>query len=35
MFLDNIEPSERVYHRSDPAEWLHQAALDFKASGDL
>ena len=22
MFLDNIEPSERVYHAADPAEWL-------------
>ncbi len=28
MFLDNIEPSERVYHCSDPADWLHQTALD-------
>jgi len=24
-FLDNIEPSERVYHRNDPAEWLERA----------
>jgi len=31
MFLDNIEPSERVYHHSDPADWLHQTALDFEA----
>jgi Phosphotransferase enzyme family len=26
MFLDNIEPSERVYHAADPAEWLVRAA---------
>lgn len=25
-FLDNIEPSERVYHAADPAEWLHRTA---------
>ena len=25
-FLDNIEPSERVYHRNDPARWLRRAA---------
>jgi hypothetical protein len=25
-FLDNIEPSERVYHRRDPARWLRRAA---------
>lgn len=25
-FLDNIEPSERVYHRNDPANWLRRAA---------
>ena len=31
MFLDNIEPSERVYHASDPADWLHQTALDYEA----
>ena len=24
-FLDNIEPSERVYHRNDPTEWLKRA----------
>jgi Ser/Thr protein kinase RdoA (MazF antagonist) len=35
MFLDNIEPSERVYHCSDPADWLHQTALEFEASSDL
>jgi hypothetical protein len=23
-FLDNIEPSEQVYHRSDPADWLRR-----------
>jgi hypothetical protein len=26
MFLDNIEPSERVYHAADPADWLVRAA---------
>lgn len=25
-FLDNIEPSEHGYHRSDPADWLSRAA---------
>jgi Ser/Thr protein kinase RdoA (MazF antagonist) len=25
-FLDGIEPSERAYHRTDPARWLHRAA---------
>ena len=25
-FLDNIEPSERVYHRNDPADWLRRTA---------
>ena len=25
MFLDDIEPSERCYHRNDPAEWLARA----------
>jgi Phosphotransferase enzyme family len=25
-FLDNIEPSEQVYHRTDPATWLSRAA---------
>lgn len=25
-FLDGIEPSERVYHRNDPARWLRRAA---------
>lgn len=24
-FLDNIEPSERIYHRHDPADWLSRA----------
>lgn len=27
-FLDNIEPSERVYHRRDPARWLRQAVSE-------
>lgn len=35
MFLDNMEPSERVYHCSDPADWLHQTVLEFEASGSL
>jgi Ser/Thr protein kinase RdoA (MazF antagonist) len=26
MFLDNIEPSERVYHAADPGAWLERAA---------
>jgi hypothetical protein len=26
LFLDNIEPSERVYHAADPAAWLERAA---------
>ena len=26
-FLDSIEPSERVYHASDPASWLRRAAV--------
>jgi hypothetical protein len=26
MFLDNIEPSERIYHEADPADWLARAA---------
>jgi hypothetical protein len=26
MFLDNIEPDERVYHAGDPATWLRRAA---------
>jgi len=25
-FLDNIEPSEQVYHRADPAKWLQRTA---------
>jgi hypothetical protein len=25
-FLDRIEPSERIYHRSDPARWLGRVA---------
>ncbi len=24
-FLDNIEETERIYHRDDPAHWLHEA----------
>ncbi|WP_137934909.1 phosphotransferase family protein [Mesorhizobium comanense] len=30
MFLDNIEPSERIYHRGDPADWLRQTAALVK-----
>jgi len=26
MFLDHIEPSERIYHETDPALWLREAA---------
>jgi Phosphotransferase enzyme family len=26
-FLDNIEPSEQVYHRHDPADWLSRTAV--------
>ncbi len=26
MFLDNIEPDERVYHADDPAHWMGRAA---------
>jgi hypothetical protein len=29
-FLDRIEPSERVYHASDPAERLRRAATVFR-----
>ena len=25
-FLDHIEPAEHPYHRTDPADWLHQTA---------
>ena len=25
-FLDNIEPSEQIYHRGDPADWLRRTA---------
>jgi Phosphotransferase enzyme family len=33
-FLDNIEPSEQVYHRHDPADWLARtAALLRKEAG--
>jgi hypothetical protein len=30
-FLDNIEPSERIYHRRDPARWLSRAAQMLRA----
>ncbi len=32
-FLDNIEPSERIYHRDDPAGWLRDTAELLKKSG--
>ena len=31
-FLDNIEPSERIYHRDDPAGWLRDTAALLKKS---
>jgi Phosphotransferase enzyme family len=36
-FLDNIEPSERIYHRGDPARWLSRAAgiLQKETAGPL
>src|SRR6185503_2917120 len=30
-FLDNIEPSEQVYHRADPAKWLIRTAALVRA----
>jgi hypothetical protein len=30
-FLDNIEPSEQVYHRADPAKWLARTAALVRA----
>ncbi|MVO94395.1 phosphotransferase family protein [Rhizobium leguminosarum] len=30
-FLDNIEPSEQVYHRHDPADWLRRTAALLRA----
>lgn len=30
-FLDNIEPSEQVYHRHDPADWLRRTASLLRA----
>jgi aminoglycoside phosphotransferase (APT) family kinase protein len=32
-FLDNIEPSERVYHLGDPAAAIRQALLSARTSG--
>jgi Ser/Thr protein kinase RdoA (MazF antagonist) len=29
LFLDNIEPAERVYHHTDPQAWLVRAAQRF------
>jgi hypothetical protein len=31
LFLDNIEPSEQVYHRADPADWLRRTATLLRA----
>jgi hypothetical protein len=33
LFLDWIEPDERVYHRDDPARWLRRAAQRFASGG--
>ena len=33
-FLDNIEPSEQVYHRDDPAEWLRRTAALLRAGNE-
>ena len=30
-FLDNIEPTEQVYHRTDPAKWLSRTAALVRA----
>ena len=30
-FLDNIEPSEQIYHRADPAKWLSRTAALVRA----
>ena len=32
-FLDNIEPSEQVYHRHDPADWLTRTAALLRHEG--
>lgn len=32
-FLDNIEPSEQIYHRGDPADWLRRTAELVTKSG--
>jgi hypothetical protein len=32
LFLDRIEPRERVYHEADPPTWLEQAARLFRAA---
>jgi Ser/Thr protein kinase RdoA (MazF antagonist) len=34
-FLDNIEPSERVYHAADPAEWLRRTAEILERERDF
>jgi Phosphotransferase enzyme family len=34
-FLDNIEPSERIYHRNDPARWLRRAAIMLRDESNL
>jgi len=32
MFLDRIEPDERIYHAGDPAHWLTEAARRFASA---
>ncbi|PCE22017.1 hypothetical protein BWP39_20310 [Paraburkholderia acidicola] len=32
-FIDNIEPSEHIYHRGDPADWLRRTAALVAKSG--
>ena len=32
-FIDGIEPTEQIYHRFDPAEWLHRTALLVRHHG--
>lgn len=33
-FLDRIEPAERVYHRTDPADWLGRTAAILREEGE-
>jgi hypothetical protein len=34
-FLDNIEPSERVYHLGDPAAVIRKAVACARAQGEM